>query len=154
MSFFKDRKTKENTVIIGCGKLGASLATSLSENGGSVVVIDKSEDSFRKLGSSFTGLIFVGDGTDLEMLQQVQIEEADVVLVVTDNDNTNVMISQIARQIFHVPHVIARLYDSERECVYRQLNIEIICPNALSVKEIDKVLHFARNHRFENEAVL
>lgn len=134
---------KENSdyvIIIGCGRLGANIANTLSDQGGNVLVIDKKEDSFRKLSPSFGGLTLTGDATDFDVLEEAQVSKASVIVAVTNNDNTNIMVAQIAREVFKIQHVIARLYDPDRECVYQELAIDTICPAVLSAKEIDKFL--------------
>ena len=129
------------TVIVGCGRLGADLANTLSEEGESVLILDKNKDSFRKLSPSFGGLSMEGDGMDLDILNAANVRRADTVVAVTNNDNVNIMIAQIAKECFSVKRVISRLYDPERECVYRELGIDTICPAVLSVNEIDKILN-------------
>ena len=131
---------KAYTIIIGCGRLGANLANTLYDEGGNVLIIDKNKDSFRKLSPSFGGLTVTGDATDLDILQEAQIAKADVVIAVTNNDNINIMTAQITREIFHITRVIARLYDPDKECVYREFGIDTICPAVLSVKEIEKII--------------
>lgn len=128
-------------VIIGCGRLGASLASSMYEEGKQVIVIDKDEDSFRKLDSSFGGLTIVGDATHLDVLEQLEMSEETILIVVSDNDNINIMISQMAKEFYHVKHIICRLYDPQRECVYDEFHIHTICPTYLSVHEIQKILN-------------
>jgi len=138
--FENTKANKLYTVVIGCGRLGANLANTLSDEDGNVLIIDKSKDAFRKLSPSYGGLTVVGDATDLGVLQEAQIHKADVVVAVTNNDNANIMVAQIARELFQIDRVIARLYDPERECVYREFGIDTICPAILSAKEIDKIL--------------
>lgn len=140
MKMFKSKKDEEYTIIIGCGRLGANLADTLSEVGCNVLIMDQDQESFRKLSPRFGGLSVEGDGIDLDALQDAGIEKASAVIAVTNNDNINIMAAQIARDIFHVESVIARLYDPERECVYREFGIETICPALLSAKEVDKLL--------------
>lgn len=140
MGLFSKKKTDDYTIVIGCGRLGANLANTLSDEGGNVLIMDKDKDSFRKLSQSFGGLAIVGDGTDFDALKEAEIDQASVVVVVTNNDNANVMIAQIAREVYHVKHVIARLYDPEREYIYHEFGIATICPAVLSAKEIDKIL--------------
>ncbi len=140
MKFSEAKKQDTYTIIIGCGRLGANLANALSNEGENVLIMDENRDSFRRLASNFGGLSVVGDGTDLDMLREAQIRQASAVIAVTNDDNTNIMIAQIARDIFHVRRVIARLYDPERETVYQEFGIDTICPSVLSVKEIDKLL--------------
>lgn len=134
------RKESEYIVIVGCGRLGASMANALSDNGGNVLIMDQDKDSFRRLSSSFGGLSVVANGTDLDALQDAHIENASAVIAVTNNDNTNIMVAQIARDLYNVDNVIARLYDPERETVYQEFGIKTLCPAVLSVKEIDKLL--------------
>lgn len=140
MTLFKNKKQSSYTVIIGCGRLGANLANALSEEGENVLILDKEKDSFRKLSSSFGGLAVEGDGTELDTLKAADIQRADTVIAVTNNDNINIMIAQIAKECFSVKKVISRLFDPERECVYQELGIDTICPAVLSANEIDKIL--------------
>ncbi len=140
MNFFEKKNKEEYVIIVGCGRLGASLANTLSDNDGNVLIMDLSKDSFRRLSATFGGLSVVGNGTDIQTLKDAQIQNASAVIAVTNHDNTNIMIAQLARDLFHVKKVIARLYDSERESVYHDLGIDTICPAALSAKEVDKIL--------------
>ena len=141
MTLFKNKKQSSYTVIIGCGRLGANLANTLSEEGENVLILDKEKDSFRKLSSSFGGLSVEGDGTELDTLKAADVQRADTVIAVTNNDNINIMIAQIAKECFSVKKVISRLFDPERECVYQELGIDTICPAVLSANEIDKILN-------------
>lgn len=140
MKIFETKKKNSYTVIIGCGRLGANLANTLSNEGENVLVMDTNKNSLRRLASSFGGLSIVGNGTDFNMLKEAQIHQATAVIAVTNDDNTNIMIAQIARDVFHVERVIARLYDPDCETVYQEFGIDTICPSALSAKEIDKIL--------------
>ena len=137
--FWKNKKDG-HTIVVGCGRLGANLANRLSEEGRSVVVIDSNKESFRKLSQSFSGITLVGDATYLNVLNEAEIGKATAVVSVTNYDNTNILVAQISKELFGIEHVIARLYDPERECVYQEFNIETISPAVLSMKEIDKML--------------
>lgn len=139
MKLFETKKS-DYIVIVGCGRLGANLASALSDDGGNVLIMDKTRDSFRRLSASFGGLSVEANGTDLAALKEAQLQNASTVIAVTNNDNTNIMVAQIARHLFHVDNVIARLFDPERESVYQEFGIKTICPAVLSVKEIDKLL--------------
>ena len=141
MTQFKNKKQSTYTVIIGCGRLGANLANTLSGEGENVLILDKEKDSFRKLSSSFGGLAVEGDGTELDTLKAADVQRADTVVAVTNNDNINIMIAQMAKECFSVKKVISRLFDPERECVYQELGIDTICPAVLSANEIDKILN-------------
>lgn len=140
MKLFESKKEKSYTIIVGCGRLGANLAGELSNEGDNVLIIDADKNAFRRLASNFGGLSVVADGTDLDKLREARIENASAVIAVTNHDNTNIMVAQIARDMFGVKRVIARLYDPDSETVYRKLGISTICPSVLSAKEIDKLL--------------
>lgn len=140
MSLFMKGKKEPLTIIVGCGRLGAGLANTLSDQGENVVVLDENEEAFRKLSAAYGGLTQVGDATDLSSLKKAGIEEAQVVVSVTNNDNINIMVAQIAREKYHIPRVVCRIYDPERECVYRDFGIETVCPSILSAQAIEKVI--------------
>ena len=142
MDFFKTARRKHSgyTVIIGCGRLGASLANAISDKEASVMMVDRDERAFRKLGTAYGGLTLTGDATDIAVLRSAEIERADTVVSVTNDDNTNIMVAQIARNVYHIPNVICRLYDPEREIVYKEFGIDTICPTVLSTREIDRLL--------------
>jgi trk system potassium uptake protein TrkA len=136
------RKPKKAfTVIVGCGRLGAHIASVLSSEGEGVVIIDVSRRAFVKLAPSFEGIIITGDATDIHVLEEADISSASALLALTDRDNTNIMVAQMARELYRAPHVIARLYDPERECVYKEFGIGTISPVLLSTKEIEHILH-------------
>ena len=129
------------TVVVGCGRLGAGIADTLYDEGEDVVVVDNDKDSFRKLSSSFGGLSVEGNGMDLDILDSVELKRADTLIAVTDNDNVNIMISQLAKEVFNVRKVIARLSDPQRSCVYQDFGIETICPSVLSARQVDLILN-------------
>ena len=149
MDFFKTARRKHSgyTVIIGCGRLGASLANAISDKEASVMMVDRDERAFRKLGASYGGLTLAGDATDIAVLRSAEIERADTVVSVTNDDNTNIMVAQIARNVYHIPNVICRLYDPEREIVYKEFGIDTICPTVLSTREIDRLLGRAKGEK-------
>lgn len=140
MKFLETNKQDAYTVIIGCGRLGANLANTLSNEGANVLIMDESKSAFRRLASNFGGLSVVGNGTDFDKLHEAQIQQASAVIAVTNDDNTNIMIAQMARDVFHVDQVIARLYDPECETVYQEFGIDTICPSTLSAMQINKLL--------------
>lgn len=140
MNIFNKKKAEDYTVIIGCGRLGANIADELSNDGKNVLIIDENQSAFRRLSSNFGGLSIVGNGTDFDVLKEAKLGKANVAIVVTNNDNTNIMIAQIAKEVFNVKNVIARLYDPTREDIYQGLGINTICPAMLSIKEINNMV--------------
>ena len=118
-------------IIMGCGRVGAQLASLLDAEGHQVTVLDIDAHSFRRLPPSFGGTALVGDGTDEEMLRKAGITEADAFVAVTQGDNRNVMGAQIAKNIFNVPRVICRIYDPLRKDVYEALGLEAVSPTTV-----------------------
>src|SRR3989338_1210157 len=128
-------------IIAGCGRVGSELAKLLSNEGHNVVVIDKTQASFDRLGGTFNGLTMVGNGFDLELLKQVGIEKADAFCAVTNGDNTNLISAQVAKKIFKVPKVFARIYDPQRAQIYAALGLDIISGTILFAAMLrDKVI--------------
>jgi trk/ktr system potassium uptake protein len=123
-----------NIVILGCGRVGAALATMLDRDGHKVSVIDQKSDSFQRLSNEFSGDLIVGNGVDEDVLLRAGIKNADAFISVTDGDNRNIMASQIAREIFHVQKVMCRIYDPIREETYRGLGLETICPTIMGAQ--------------------
>ena len=115
-------------IIVGCGRLGSYLANNLSGSGHSVVVIDKEETAFDSLSSAYSGFRITGDATEFDVLKQIKMDKADLVIATTQEDNLNLMIAQIAKNLFNVPKVMARVLDPNREKIYRDFDIETICP--------------------------
>lgn len=123
-------------IIVGCGRLGSALATAFSQEGHDVVVIDRDRKAFDRLGSGFNGSTVVGTGIDEEVLRQAGIEKADFVCAVTSSDTVNLMVAQVARKIFNVQKVVARIFEPQKEEIYRDLGIEAICITHTGVHEI------------------
>lgn len=129
-------------LILGCGRVGARLASTLDCEGHDVRVIDERPEAFRRLASTFQGITIVGQGIDDDVLRKAGIEKADVFAAVTNDDNTNIMASQIAKVLHHVPKVITRIYDPIREETYQMLGLglETVCPTALGAQMIEEML--------------
>ena len=118
-------------VILGCGRVGARLASLMEAEGHSVSIIDADPDALNKLPEDFSGQTTLGTGIDADVLKAAGIEEADAFAAVTNFDNTNIMASQVAKEIFGVPNVLARIYDPGRESLYHELGLETVCPTTL-----------------------
>jgi trk system potassium uptake protein TrkA len=121
-------------VILGCGRVGSTLATMLDRAGHTISVIDYSSDSFQRLNPDFGGTTIVGNGVDEEVLIRAGIKEADAFAAVTNGDNRNIMASQIVKEIFKVKKVMCRIYDPIREETYRELGMETICPTKVGAQ--------------------
>lgn len=130
-----------NVMIVGCGRVGSQLALLLSQEGHNVTIIDKSPESFKRFGGTFNGVAAVGTGFDEKLLKDLKIERQDAFVSVTSGDNTNLMASQIAKKIFKVPRVIARVYDPRRADIYRKLGLDIMSGTMLVAAMIrDKII--------------
>lgn len=128
-------------IIVGCGRVGSELAKLLSAEGHNVVIIDHTQSSFERLGNTFNGLTLVGNGFSLDLLRQAGIEKADAFCAVTNGDNTNLISAQVARKIFNVPKVIARIYDPRRANIYSALGLDILSGTILFASLIrDKIV--------------
>lgn len=128
-------------IIVGCGRVGSELSKLLSNEGHNVVVIDKSQDSFSRLGQTFNGVTLVGNGFDLELLKQAGVEKADALCAVTNGDNTNLISAQVAKKIFKVPKVFARVYDPQRAHIYGALGLDVISGTILFAAMLrDKII--------------
>ncbi len=129
-----------NILIAGCGRVGAGLANALYKEGHDISVVDPSPDSFSALEDQFTGFCVTGVPIDCAVLRQAGIEDCHLVAAVTGDDNTNLMVSQIAKEIFHVPKVLTRLYDPSRQEVYDQDGLHTVCPTSLTVELIQQII--------------
>ena len=125
-----------NIIVVGCGRVGSQLASLLSDNGNNVCVVDIDETAFENLGRNFNGSTVVGVGFDSEVLERAGVEEADVVAATAQQDNTNLMIAEVCRRLYHVPHTIARLSNPDHERAYMQLGIDYICGTSLQAEAI------------------
>ncbi|WP_306999404.1 potassium channel family protein [Amycolatopsis thermophila] len=115
-----------HVVIMGCGRVGASLAAALERLGHEVAVIDKSQEAFRRLGSDFHGRQVLGIGFDRQVLIDAGIEKAGAFAAVSSGDNSNIISARVARENFGVEHVVARIYDPKRAAVYERLGIPTV----------------------------
>ncbi|MDR1422591.1 MAG: TrkA family potassium uptake protein [Coriobacteriales bacterium] len=125
-----------NIIIVGCGRVGSQLATLFSDNSDEVTVVDTNAASFASLGRGFDGRRIVGVGFDEEVLLGAGIEECDVLVAVTDIDNTNLMIAEVGRKLYGVPHVLTRLYNPGHKNAYLQLGLDYVCGTELVAEEM------------------
>ena len=125
-----------NIIVVGCGRVGSQLASMLSENKHNVCVIDKDPASFSSLGRFFNGSVVQGVGFDEDTLIRAGVETADCVCAVTQRDNANLMVAEVAKRLFHVPHVICRLYNPSHERAYEQLGLDYVCGTTLVAEDM------------------
>jgi len=115
-----------HVVIMGCGRVGSSLAAAVERLGNTVAVIDKDAHAFRRLGIDFHGQQVVGGGFDRRVLTEAGIERAGAFAAVSSGDNSNIISARVARETFGVEHVVARIYDAKRAEVYERLGIPTV----------------------------
>jgi trk system potassium uptake protein TrkA len=132
------KKTNLYIIVVGCGRLGSKIAGNLSNKGHSVVVVDKHEDSFKHLSQEFTGFSIVGNATEIESLKKAKIDKADMVLAFTNNDNINYMVSQVAKEVYNTPHVVARIYNPDNVPLFKQINVKVIIPMLLAESDFQR----------------
>ena len=125
-----------NIIVVGCGRVGSRLALMLSNYENNVCVIDRDPSAFASLGRDFNGATFAGVGYDEDVLMKAGIDECDFLAAVTQSDNVNLMVVEIARRLYDVPHAVARLYNTGHERAYLQLGIDYVCGTALVAEEI------------------
>ncbi|MBJ8341387.1 TrkA family potassium uptake protein [Antrihabitans sp. YC3-6] len=113
-------------IVMGCGRVGSSLAGALTRIGHEVAVIDRDGSSFLRLGPDFKGHKVVGMGFDREVLVKAGIEKAEAFAAVSSGDNSNIIAARVARETFGVERVVARIYDAKRAAVYERLGIPTV----------------------------
>lgn len=127
-------------IIIGCGKVGASFAEVLSNEGHDVVIVDNDNNSFKSLSPDFNGITVTGVPIDQDVLKKAGIETADALAAVTPDDNVNIMVCQVAKEIFKVPRVVARIYNPAREHVFHEFGLKTLCPTNITVDVIKAMI--------------
>lgn len=131
-------------IVIGCGRLGAELADTLSQRNFAVCVVDRDAAAFERLGPAFKGKTFTGGGFDREVLLKAGIESADAVAAVTSSDEVNVVAARLARVLFRVPRVVARLYEPRKAEVYLRLGLPTISHVTWGVSRIIELLCYSK----------
>jgi trk system potassium uptake protein TrkA len=115
-----------HVVIMGCGRVGSTLARSLEDRNHTVAVIDSNPDAFRRLGPTFSGIKVTGVGFDQDVLEKAGIDRADAFAAVSSGDNSNIIAARVARETFGIQKVVARIYDPGRAEVYQRLGITTV----------------------------
>jgi trk system potassium uptake protein len=124
-----------HVVIVGCGRVGSGLAISLSAEGHTVAVLDKSPRAFRRL-KGWDGPCLVGSGFDRDDLEKAGALHADALAAVTSGDNTNILTARIARETYRIPNVVARIYDPRRAEVYQRLGIPTVATVTWTIDQV------------------
>jgi trk system potassium uptake protein len=133
-----------NAIIMGCGRVGILLTQELARAGHEVSVIDKNPAAFDRLPPGFEAKTYVGLGFDRTVLEEAGIKEAEAFIAVSSGDNSNILSARVAREHYHVPKVIARIYDPTRAEIYERLNIPTVATTRWGVKQIMLMLTHPR----------
>jgi trk system potassium uptake protein TrkA len=127
-----------HVVIVGCGRVGSTLAKNLTADGNTVSIIDRRASAFERLGPSYTGQTVLGIGFDRDRLTEAGIERADAVAAVTSGDNSNILIARVARETFGIERVVARIYDPRRAAIYQRLGITTVATALWTVERVQR----------------
>lgn len=127
-------------VIVGCGRLGSRLAIWMADHGHTVVVCDKDEAAFKALDEKFSGEIVLGNPLEEEVLSKALRHQPDVFVCLSEMDNFNIMLAQIAKKKYEVPRVLARIRDTALASVYRGLGLEVLCSTDLVLAALTGML--------------
>jgi trk system potassium uptake protein TrkA len=129
-------------IILGCGRVGSGLAQVMGHRGHDVTVIDNDPATLERLGAAFKGRKIVGVGFDRDVLMEAGIHRADALAAVTASDEANVVSARLARQVFRVPRVVARVYDPGKAEIYRRFGLQTISPVSLGIDRLAEMLSF------------
>src|SRR5438093_1573800 len=120
-------------LVIGCGRVGSSIALQLDREGWDVTAVDEKEEALVRLGDHWRGGFILGHGMDIDVLREAGIEDAEAVVVSTDGDNTNLVIAQVAQKRFDNQCVVVRVLDPARAQFYRELGLRTISPTSTAI---------------------
>ena len=127
-------------LVIGCGRVGSSIALQLDREGWDVTAVDEKEEALSRLGDHWNGGFVLGHGMDIEVLRQAGIEDADAVVVATDGDNTNIVIGQVAQKRFGVDCVVVRILDPARADFYDARGLRTVCPTKTAIDTLTEAV--------------
>jgi trk system potassium uptake protein TrkA len=125
-----------NAVVIGCGRVGSSVAKGLAADGWDVSVVDENEDALSRLGQGWRGGFVVGHGMDAAVLERAGVADADAAVVATDGDNTNIVIGQVLQKRYGVATVVVRILDPARAKLYSDRGMSVVCPTQTAISEL------------------
>ena len=141
-----------NVVIMGCGRVGAELTVQLAKAGHKVAIVDKRAEAFDRLPPGFEAQKVVGVGYDRDVLEEAGIKEAEAFIAVSNGDNSNIVSARVAREHYHVPRVVARIYDPKRAEIYERLDIPTIATVRWAAKQVLMMLFHPREELKESLA--
>ena len=127
-------------IVIGCGRVGSTVAKRFAAEGWDVTAVDENESALNRLGEDWTGGFIVGHGMDAAVLREAGIEEADSVVVSTDGDNTNLVIAQVAQKRFGIDCTVVRILDPARADFYRERGLRTICPTSTAIDALSEAV--------------
>src|SRR5213079_937543 len=127
-------------IVIGCGRVGSTIAKRFASEGWDVTAIDEKESALSRLGEDWTGGFIVGHGMDAAVLREAGIEEADSVVVSTDGDNTNLVIGQVAQKRFGIECTVVRILDPARAELYATLGLRTVCPTSNAIEVLSEAV--------------
>jgi trk system potassium uptake protein TrkA len=127
-------------IIIGCGRVGSTVAKRLAAEGWDVTAVDEKESALSRLGEDWTGGFVVGHGMDTDVLRRAGIEDADAVVASTDGDNTNIVIGQVAQKRFGIECTVVRILDPARADFYAQRGLRTVCPTSTAIDVLTDVV--------------
>jgi trk system potassium uptake protein TrkA len=127
-------------LIIGCGRVGSTIALQLQKEDWDVTVVDENEDALSRLGENWPGTFLVGHGMDADLLRAAGIEETDAVVVATDGDNTNIVIGQVAQKRFGVECTVVRILDPARADFYNARGLQTVCPTKTAIDTLSEAV--------------
>jgi trk system potassium uptake protein TrkA len=131
-------------IVVGCGRVGSTVARTLAEEGWDVTAVDETETALARLGERWRGGFVVGHGMDVAVLREAGIESAEAVVVATDGDNTNIVVAQVAREMFDVKCVVVRLLDPARADFYAERGLDVVCPTRTAYETLTERVRASR----------
>ena len=132
-------------IVVGCGRVGSSVAKKLTKVGWDVVAVDENEEALARLGENWPGGFVVGHGMDVNVLREAGIEEADAVVVATNGDNTNIVVGQVAQKRFGIECTVVRILDPARAELYATLGLRTVCPTSNAPGSHDRRTSWSRS---------
>jgi trk system potassium uptake protein TrkA len=127
-------------IVIGCGRVGSSIAKQLHKDGWDVTAVDEREEALERLGESWPGTFLVGHGMDISVLREAGVEDADAVVVATDGDNTNLVVGQVVQKRFDIGCVVVRVLDPARAKFYEERGLRTVSPTSTAIEVLTDVV--------------